>query len=145
MTRPQKREPDKQDCCIGKKESTSMFSIQTNVASLYAQQNMSVNSAFQQTTINRLSSGYRINSSADDAAGLAVANGLRSERAELTQGIRNGNDAVSQLQIADGGMNNISQILDRVKTLATQGSSATFTGDYGTVDKEFQSLVTEID
>lgn len=122
-----------------------MFSIQTNVASLYAQQNMSVNSAFQQTTINRLSSGYRINSSADDAAGLAVANGLRSERAELTQGIRNGNDAVSQLQIADGGMNNISQILDRMKTLATQGSSATFTGDYGTVDKEFQSLLTEID
>ena len=76
-----------------------MFSIQTNVASLYAQQNMNVNSAFQATTINRLSSGYRINSSADDAAGLAVANGLRSERTELTQGIRNGNDAISQLQM----------------------------------------------
>jgi flagellin len=121
-----------------------MFSIQTNVASLYAQQNMNVNSAFQQTTINRLSSGYRINSAADDAAGLAVANGLRSERSELTQGIRNGNDAVSQLQIADGGMNNISQILDRMKTLATQGASATFTGDYGTLDSEFQSLMTEV-
>lgn len=122
-----------------------MFSIQTNVASLYAQQNMSVNSALQQTTINRLSSGYRINSSADDAAGLAVANGLRSERTELTQGIRNGNDAVSQLQIADGGMNNISQILDRMKTLATQASSDTFTGDFTTLDGEFQSLMTEID
>jgi flagellin len=121
-----------------------MFSIQTNVASLYAQQNMNVNSAFQSTTINRLSSGYRINSSADDAAGLAVANGLRSERTELTQGIRNGNDAISQLQIADGGMNNISQILDRMKTLATQGASATFTGDYGTLDSEFQSLMTEV-
>jgi flagellin len=122
-----------------------MFSIQTNVASLYAQQNLSVNSSFQQTTINRLSSGYRINSSADDAAGLAVANGLRSERTELTQGIRNGNDAVSQLQIADGGMNNISTILDRMKTLATQGSSGTFTGDYTTLDAEFQSLLGEID
>jgi flagellin len=122
-----------------------MFSIQTNVSSLYAQQNMNVNSGFQQTTINRLSSGYRINSAADDAAGLAVANGLRSERTELTQGIRNANDAISQLQIADGGMNNISQILDRMKTLATQASSDTFTGDAATLDAEFQSLLGEID
>src|SRR6185437_17030633 len=107
------------------KENKPMISIQTNVAALYGQQNLSVNSQFQQTTINRLTSGYRINSSADDAAGLAIANALRSQRTELTQGIRNANDGVSQLQIIDGGLNNISQILDRLKTLVVQGSSAT--------------------
>jgi flagellin len=122
-----------------------MISIQTNVAALYGQQNLSVNSQFQQTTINRLTSGYRINSSADDAAGLAIANALRSQRTELTQGIRNANDGVSQLQIIDGGLNNISQILDRVKTLVVQGSSSTFTGDYGTLVNEIQADLKEID
>jgi flagellin len=122
-----------------------MLSIQTNVAALYGQQNLSVNSQFQTTTINRLTSGYRINSSADDAAGLAIANALRSQRTELTQGIRNANDGVSQLQIIDGGLNNISQILDRLKTLVVQGSSATFTGDYGTLTAEIKTNLTEID
>ena len=122
-----------------------MISIQTNVAALYGQQNLSVNSQFQQTTINRLTSGYRINSSADDAAGLSIANALRSQRTELTQGIRNANDGVSQLQIIDGGLNNISQILDRLKTLVVQGSSATFTGDYGTLTAEIKTNLTEID
>ena len=122
-----------------------MISIQTNVAALYGQQNLSVNSQLQQTTINRLTSGYRINSSADDAAGLAIANALRSQRTELTQGIRNANDGVSQLQIIDGGLNNISQILDRVKTLAVQGASATFTGDMKTLANEISADLKEID
>jgi flagellin len=122
-----------------------MISIQTNVAALYGQQNLSVNSQFQQTTINRLTSGYRINSSADDAAGLAIANALRSQRTELTQGIRNANDGISQLQIIDGGLNNISQILDRVKTLAVQGASATFTGDMKTLANEINVDMKEID
>jgi flagellin len=122
-----------------------MISIQTNVAALYGQQNLNVNSAFQQTTINRLTSGYRINSSADDAAGLAIANALRSQRTELAQGIRNANDGISQLQIIDGGLNNISQILDRLKTLVVQGSSSSFTGDYSTLVNEIKQDLTEID
>lgn len=122
-----------------------MLSIQTNIASLYGQQNLSVNSNFQQTTINRLTSGYRINSAADDPAGMAIANALRNERTELSQGIRNGNDGVSQLQIIDGGLQNISQILDRLKTLAVQGASGTFTGDYGTLTAEIKNDLTEID
>src|ERR1039458_10767567 len=81
-----------------------MISIQTNVNSLIAQQNLSVNSAFQSKTIAQLTSGYRINQSGDDAAGLAVANKFRSTVAELTQGVANGNDATAQLQIMDGGM-----------------------------------------
>ena len=84
-----------------------MISIQTNVNSLVAQQNLSVNSAFQSKTIQQLTSGYRINQSGDDAAGLAVANKFRSTIAELTQGVANGNDATAQLQIMDGGQNNI--------------------------------------
>ena len=122
-----------------------MLSIQTNVAALYGQQNLTVNSSFQQTTISRLTSGYRINSSADDAAGLAVANALRGQRNELSQGVRNANDGVSQLQIIDGGLNNVSQILDRLRTLATQSASGTFTGDRSVLNQEFTADLTELD
>jgi len=92
-----------------------------------------------------LTSGYRINQSGDDAAGLAVANQYRSTVAELTQGVANGNDGQAQLQIMDGGMSNISQILDRLKTLATQSASGTFTGSRTTLNGEFQNDVSEID
>jgi flagellin len=122
-----------------------MISIQTNVNSLIAQQNLSVTSAFQSKTIAQLTSGYRINQSGDDAAGLAVANKFRSTVAELTQGVANGNDATAQLQIMDGGMSNISSILDRLKTLATQSASGTFTGSRTTLNSEFQNDITEID
>jgi flagellin len=91
-----------------------------------------------------LTSGLRINSSADDAAGLAVANGLRSDTAELTQGVQNANNGVSILQIIDGGLNNISNILDRLKTLATESASSTFSGNRATLNNEYQSLLTEI-
>ena len=115
------------------------FSIQTNVTSLIAQDNLRVNSNFQSQTIQRLTSGYRINSSADDAAGLSIANSLRSNITELSQGVRNASDGVNQLQIADGGLNQISHILDRLKTLATQSASQTFTGDRSTLNTEYSS------
>lgn len=121
------------------------YSIQTNVSSIMAQENLRVNGEFQSRTINRLTSGYRINNSGDDAAGLAVANQFRSANAELQQGVRNANDGLSTLQIIDGGLNNISKILDRLKTLATQSASETFQGDRATVDLEFQTLLGEID
>ncbi len=121
-----------------------MLSVQTNVTSLVAQNNLRVDTDFQSRTITRLTSGYRINSSGDDPAGLAVANGYRNSEAELTQGIQNANDGISTLQIIDGGMNNIGQILDRLKTLATQSASDTFTGNRNVLNSEFQGLVTEI-
>jgi len=120
------------------------FSIQTNVNSMVAQENLRVNSDFQTRTIQRLTSGYRINSSSDDAAGLAVANQFRSATTELSQGVRNANDGISQLQIVDGGLTNISHMLDRLKTLATQSASNTFTGDRSTLNNEYQALLTEI-
>ncbi len=122
-----------------------MLSIQTNVNSLVAQENLNINNEFQSKTIQQLTSGYRINSSGDDAAGLAVANQYRNSVAELTQGVSNGNDGVAQLQIMDGGISNISQILDRLKTLATQSASGTFTGDRNVLNNEFQTDITELD
>ena len=125
-------------------QDVTMLSIQTDIASLTAQQNLNTNNIFMNQTITQLTSGYRINSSSDDAAGLAVANQYRSSVAELTQGVRNANDGVSQLQIIDGGLSNISTILDRLKTLATESASDTFTGSRTTLNNEYQDLIGEI-
>jgi flagellin len=121
-----------------------MISIQTNVDSMNAQDNLNINQQLQSSTIQQLTSGYRINSSADDAAGLAVANQYRNNIAELNQGVVNANDSISQLQIVDGGLSNISTILDRLKTLATESASSTFQGNRATLNQEYQSLTAEI-
>ena len=121
------------------------FSINTNVSSLQAQEYLRSTGDFQSTTISRVTSGLRIVSSGDDAAGLAIANGYRSDQAVLSQGIRNANDGLSQLQIVDGGINNISKLLDRARTLATQSASGTFTGSRNVLNSEFQSVIKEID
>ncbi|HEX3745570.1 MAG TPA: flagellin [Bryobacteraceae bacterium] len=121
-----------------------MLSIQTNVNSLNAQQNLNVNSQFMSRTIQQLTSGYRINSSGDDAAGLAVANQIRDNISQVTQGVANGNDAVAQLQIMDGGISNISQILDGMQTLAAESASSSFTGDRTVLNNEFKTDISEI-
>jgi len=121
-----------------------MISLQTNVNSLVAQQGLSVNNGFQSQAIEQLSSGYRINSSADDAAGLAVANQYQADIVELQQGVRNANDGLSQLQIIDGGLSNISTMLDRMKTLATESATSTFTGSRTTLNDEYGNLIAEI-
>src|SRR3954462_10994006 len=105
-----------------------MISLQTNVDSLNAQNNLGVDNKFQSKTIQQLTSGFRINNSGDDAAGLAIANGFRSNTLELNQGVANDNDAVGQPQIIDRGLSNISALLGRMKTLAPQSASDTFTG-----------------
>jgi flagellin len=121
-----------------------MISLVTNVDSLEAQQNLNIDNEFLSKTIQQLTSGYRINSSGDDAAGLAIANGYRSSVAELNQGVMNANNGISQLQIIDGGLSNISTILDRLKTLATESASSTFTGSRSTLNQEYSQLLTEI-
>jgi flagellin len=122
-----------------------MLSIQTNVNSMNAQENLRMTTDFQARTISRLTSGYRINQSGDDAAGLAIANKFRSDIAEISQGIRNANDGLSTLQIIDGGLNNITKMVDRLKTLATQSASDSFEGDRGTLNNEYTDLLSEID
>ena len=109
-----------------------------------AEQDLNVNNAFLSQAIDQLSSGYRINSSADDAAGLAVANQYQADIVELQQGVRNANDGLSQLQIIDGGLSNISTMLDRMKTLATESATSTFTGNRTTLNNEYQNLISEI-
>jgi flagellin len=121
------------------------FSINTNVTSLQAQAALRASSDFQSKTINRVTTGLRIVNSGDDAAGLAVANSFRSDQAVLTQGILNAGDGLSTLQTIDSGMNNIAQLLDRARTLATQSASTTFAGDRSQLNSEFTNVMTEID
>ncbi len=120
------------------------LSLQTNITSLEAQQNLQVNTTSLDNAITQLTSGYRINDSGDDPAGLAVANQFRANVTELQQGVRNANDGSAILQTIDGGLNNISNILNQLQQLATQGASGTFSGSYSTLNQEFQTLLGEI-
>ena len=121
------------------------FSVVNNIAAVNAQANLAMTSIGLNKSMARLTSGLRINQSGDDAAGLAVANGHRSTVAVLTQGVRNANDGLSTLQIKDGALNNISNLLDRLATLATQSASASSSVNRTTLDNEFQDVLTEID
>ena len=121
------------------------FTINTNLSSLQAQEYLRISGDFQSKTIGRVTSGLRILNAGDDAAGLAIANGFRSDQAVLTQGIRNANDGLATLQTIDGGISNISKLLDRARTLAAQSASDTFTGSRTVLNSEFQSVITEID
>jgi flagellin len=124
------------------------FSVVNNIAAANAQANLIETNQGLHKALNRLSSGLRINNSGDDAAGLSVANSYRSKVAVLNQGIRNAGDGLSTLQIKDGALNNISNLLDRLSTLATQSastSSALTSGDRTKLNTEFKSIVSEID
>jgi len=121
------------------------FSLVNNINSLNSQVKLSGTTNKLNDTIQRLSSGLRINKSGDDAAGLAIANSFRSDISQLNQGIRNANDGVSTLQIIDGGLNTVSGLLDRATTLATQSASDTFTGDRNTLQAELTKVLSEVD
>jgi len=120
------------------------FSVVTNLAGLNAQSQLLQTNMGLERTLGRLTSGLRINSAADDAAGLAVANRHKLDNSGLQVGIRSANDAISKLQIEDGGLNNITALLDRALVLAAQSASDTFTGSRATLDNEFQSVMQEI-
>jgi flagellin len=121
------------------------FSVVSNVSAVNAQANLTVNSVGLQKSLERLSSGYRINRSGDDAAGLVVANTYRSDIAVLTQGARNAGDGLSTLQIQDGALNNIALLLDRMATLAAQSASASSSVNRTVLDAEFSDVIAEID
>ncbi len=123
----------------------SNFSLINNLSSQSAQSRLNSTSAQLNQTLQRLSSGLRINRSGDDAAGLAIANSFRSDISVLSQGVRNANDGLSTLQIIDGGLNTISGLLDRAASLASQSASGTFTGDRNTLQSELSSVLSEID
>src|SRR5437868_7658777 len=121
------------------------FSVVSNISASNAQANLSMTGLGLQKAITRLSSGFRINQAGDDAAGLAVANTYRATQAVLNQGVRNANDGLSTLQIKDGALSNISTLLDRLSTLATQSASASSSVNRTQLDNEFQDVLAEID
>jgi len=119
--------------------------INTNVNSLSAQRNLGSTSAAQQKSLEKLSSGTRINHAADDAAGLAISEKMRASVRSLTQDMRNANDGISMIQTAEGAMNEVGNILTRFRELSIQASSDTI-GDTerGFIDKEVQQMHSEI-
>jgi len=119
--------------------------IATNVQSLNAQRQLGTNNAAQRDSLERLSSGTRINKAADDAAGLAISEKMRADIRSVRQDVRNANDGVSMIQTAEGGMNEIGNILVRFRELSIQASSDTL-GDVerGFIDKEVQQLKSEV-
>ena len=120
--------------------------INTNVASLNSNRVLQLTNTAVARTLGRLSSGYRINRSADDAAGLGIANRLRADVRALRAAARNAEQANAVLQIAEGAVQSIQNIVERMKELATQAASAN-TDDNGRarLDAEFQQLIDEID
>jgi len=119
--------------------------INTNLASLQTQRNLSTSQAKLQTSIERLSSGLRVNSAKDDAAGFAVASGMDSKIRGQNVAIRNANDAISLSQTADGALGKISDNLQRMRELAVQAANDTNSDDDRTkLNQEFAQLQDEI-
>ncbi|WP_417337095.1 flagellin [Halobacteriovorax marinus] len=120
--------------------------IATNMASQSVQKNLSEVSTKSQESLEKLSSGKRVNKAADDAAGLAIATNLKAQTKGLRQATRNANDGVSMVQTAEGGLNEVSNILVRLRELTVQASSDTVgEAERGFLDKEYQQLTTEVD
>ena len=120
--------------------------INTNVASLDAQRNLANNSEAVQVSVQRLSSGLRINSAKDDAAGLAISDRLRSQIRSIAVAIRNSQDGTSLSQTAEGGLAQIGDILARMRELATQSANGTIADtDRTALNNEFTQLKDEID
>lgn len=119
--------------------------ILTNVAATYAENNLNQTQNSLQGVLQQLSSGSRINSGADDAAGLSVSDGLEANEAALTQSAQNAQNGVGLLQTADGALSQVTNLLDRAVTLATEASNGGLTAaQSGAADTEYQSILTEI-
>ena len=120
--------------------------IQTNTMALTSQRHLKSTRALLDRSLERLSSGYRINRSGDDAAGLAISEKLRAKTRGLVQASRNASDGVSLIQVAEGGLNEIQNILVRLRELGVQSASDTIgVKERGYLDQEYKSLKEEID
>jgi flagellin len=122
-----------------------MSVINTNIKSLVSQNAMVKNNRDLADAMQQLSTGKRINSAKDDAAGLAISSRMTAQITGLDQAVRNGNDSVSMLQTTEGAMIEMTNMLQRMRELAVQSSNDTYTGiDRGYLDLEFQQLKTEV-
>ncbi|MBC7397904.1 MAG: flagellin FliC [Bdellovibrionales bacterium] len=120
--------------------------INTNIQALVAQRSLDINRRAQESSLEKLSSGSRINKAADDAAGLAISERIRANTRSLSQAGRNAQDGVSLVQVAEGGTNEVTNILVRMRELSIQAASDTI-GDKerGFIDKEVKQLRSEVD
>jgi flagellin len=122
------------------------LSVLNNVPSLVAQNNLAVTNNNLQNTLFQLSSGSRINSGADDPAGLSIVNGLQANISALTQSSQNATDGVGQLQVADGALSQVTTLLNRAVTLATEAANGGLTSDqFAAITNEYASITAEID
>ena len=121
------------------------LSVLNNISAMYAENNLNQTQSSLQNTLTQLSSGSRINSGSDDAAGLSVANGLSANEAALTQSSENAQDGVSLLQTADGALSQVNSLLNRAVTLATEASNGTLNANQvSSANAEYQNILTEI-
>ena len=121
------------------------FRIQNNIAAMNAQRNLGINDSAMSKSLERLSSGYRINSAKDDAAGLSISQGFRADLASYKVASRNVTEANALLQTAEGAMDQVGNILTRLKELATQAASANAGTNIDKINAEGNSLLLEID
>jgi len=120
--------------------------IQTNVASLEAEKNLNTTTSKLSVSFNRLSSGYRINTAADDAAGLAISESMQMQIRSYTVAERNANDGISMAQTAEGALGQMTSLLVRMRELAVQASNGTLSStDRSYINTEFNSLQSEMD
>ena len=121
-----------------------MAGINTNITSLNAQRNLSASQSALSTTMQRLSSGLRVNSAKDDAAGLAIAERMSSQVRGMNVAIRNANDGISYAQTADGALGKMSDNMQRMRELAVQAANGTNTADdVASLGKEYKELADE--
>jgi len=119
--------------------------VLNNISAVYAENNLNQTQAGLQKTLTQLSSGSRINSGADDAAGLSLANGLEASSSALTQSASNASEGVDFLQVADGALSQVTNLLNRAVTLATEASNGVLNTSQDTAaDAEYQNILTEI-
>ena len=120
--------------------------VNTNIASINAQRNTALVTTRLARNYQRLSTGLRISTAADDAAGLAISERLRAQVRSLAQASRNANDGISLVQVGEGALNEVSNILVRLRELAIQSANgSSSTADKNTIREEFDSLINEID
>ena len=119
--------------------------VLNNLSAIYAENNLNNTNASLQTVLQQLSSGSRINSGADDAAGLSLVNGLAANSAALTQSETNATEGVGLLQVADGALSQVTSLLNRAITLATEASNGTLNSTQeSAANQEYQSILAEI-
>jgi flagellin len=123
-----------------------MTVINTNIGATIARNAIGTNERAMATSMERLSTGLRINSAKDDAAGLAIASRMTAQVSTLNMGVRNANDAISMIQTVEGASKEITNMLVRMKELAVQAASGTYSADdKGALDLEYEALKSEID